>query len=316
MFSNGLGVAASHAVGIRLRMKISDLFASGKRLFSFEFFPPKTETGAANLARTIRDLKELAPDFVSVTYGAGGSTRDRTLDLVTRIQREEGMCAMAHLTAVAASRDEVSAIVDRLVDNGIENMIPLRGDPPTDVQTDVRASVQHADGFAHASDFVAFLRQRFGHRLCLAGAGYPEGHPQSPDLETDMRNLVTKVRAGVDFVITQLFFDNRHYFDFVARARKAGITVPIVPGIMPIADAGQIERITKMCGASLPPLLREELERRRGDAAATMQLGIAQATAQCIGLLAGGAPGIHFYTLNQSPATRMILTALRIANLG
>ena len=293
-------------------MKISDLFASGKRLFSFEFFPPKTEAGAANLARAIHDLRDLCPDFVSVTYGAGGSTRDRTVDLVTRIQHEEGMRAMAHLTAVSASREQVATIVDDLVANGIENMIPLRGDPPADA-TDF---VQPADGFLHASDLVTFIRQRHGKRLCLAGAGYPEGHPQCRDLERDMENLVVKVRAGIDFIITQLFFDNRHYFNFVERARKAGITIPIVPGIMPITDAAQIERITRMCGATVPPLLRAELDRRRDDATATMQLGLAQATAQCIGLLAGGAPGIHFYTLNQSPATRMILTALRIANFG
>jgi len=293
-------------------MKITDLFASGKRLFSFEFFPPKTEAGAANLARSIRDLKELAPDFVSVTYGAGGSTHDRTVDLVTRIQREEGMCAMAHLTAVAATREQISSLVDHLVESGIENMIPLRGDPPADALD----FVQPPGGFLHASDLVAFIRKRHGNRLCLAGAGYPEGHPQCRDLERDMDHLVTKVRAGIDLIITQLFFDNRYYFDFVARARKAGITIPIIPGIMPITDATQIERITRMCGATVPPLLRTELDRRRDDATATMQLGLAQATAQCIGLLAGGAPGVHFYTLNQSPATRMILTALRIANLG
>jgi methylenetetrahydrofolate reductase (NADPH) len=293
-------------------MKISDLFSSGKRVFSFEFFPPTTDAGAANLARSIRDLKELAPDFVSVTYGAGGSTRDRTVDLVTHIQRDEGMCAMAHLTAVAATRNEIAALVDRLVGAGIENMIPLRGDPPADAQD----FVQPASGFLHASDLVAFIRERCGNRLCLAGAGYPEGHPQCPDLDRDMENLVKKVEAGIDFIITQLFFDNRFYFEFVARARKAGITVPIIPGIMPITNAAQIDRITRMCGATLPPLLRAELDRRAGDPAAAMQLGLAQATAQCIGLLASGAPGIHFYTLNQSPATRMILTALRIANLG
>jgi methylenetetrahydrofolate reductase (NADPH) len=293
-------------------MKISDLFSTGKRLFSFEFFPPKTEAGAASLERTIHDLKELAPDFVSVTYGAGGSTRDRTVDLVTRIQRQEGMCAMAHLTAVAATRQEIAALVDRLVTSGVENLIPLRGDPPADTQD----FVQPAGGFLHASEMVAFIRERFGQRICLAGAGYPEGHPQCRDLDRDMANLVKKVEAGIDFIVTQLFFDNRFYFDFVDRARKAGIKIPIVPGIMPITDAAQINRITQMCGATLPPLLRTELDRRASDSAATMQLGLAQATAQCIGLLAGGAPGIHFYTLNQSPATRMILTALRIANLG
>jgi len=303
---------APAALGQSKTMKISDLYASGKRVFSFEFFPPKTESGAAALARAIRDLKELRPDFVSVTYGAGGSTRDRTVDLVTRIQREEGICAMAHLTAVATTRGQMATLIDRLLEAGIENMIPLRGDPPADAQD----FIQPPGGFLYASELVAFIRERHGDRLCLAGAGYPEGHPQCRDLDQDMANLVTKVRAGVDFIITQLFFDNRHYFDFVARARKAGITIPIVPGIMPITDTAQIDRITRMCGATLPPLLRAELDRRKDDPAASMQLGLAQATAQCIGLLAGGAPGIHFYTLNQSPATRMILTALRIANLG
>jgi methylenetetrahydrofolate reductase (NADPH) len=293
-------------------MKISDLFARRKPLFSFEFFPPKTEAGAANLARTIHDLKDLAPDFVSVTYGAGGSTRDRTVDLVTSIQRDEGMRAMAHLTAVAAGRDEIATLVDRLVDAGIQNMIPLRGDPPAGTDGFQPAP----DGFSFASELVAFIRKRHGDRLCLAGAGYPEGHPQCPDLELGIQHLQAKVDAGIDFIITQLFFDNRHYFAFVERARRAGITIPIIPGIMPITDAAQIVRITRMCGATIPPLLVAELERRRDDAAATMQLGLAQATAQCIGLIAGGAPGIHFYTLNQSPATRMILTALRIANLA
>jgi methylenetetrahydrofolate reductase (NADPH) len=220
------------------------------------------------------------------------------------------MRAMAHLTAVGSSRDEIAALVDRLVDAGIVNLIPLRGDPPAGTQT----FVTPPGGFAHASDLVAFIRQRHGKRLCLAGAGYPEGHPETRDLARDMEHLVAKVEAGLDLIITQLFFDNRHYFAFVARARQAGITVPIVPGIMPITDAAQIERITRMCGASIPSLLLAELERRRDDPAAVMQLGLAQATAQCIGLIAGGAPGIHFYTLNQSPATRMILTALRLAN--
>jgi methylenetetrahydrofolate reductase (NADPH) len=288
-------------------MKISELFGKGRPLFSFEFFPPKTEAGVANLERTIGELTDLAPAFVSVTYGAGGSSRDRTLDLVTRMQRDHGMCAMAHLTAIAASRAETAALVTRLVDAGIENLIPLRGDPPAGVENFVRP----ADSFAYASDLVASIRQQYGSRLCLAGAGYPEGHPQCRDLALDMQHLATKVRAGVDFIITQIFFDNRVYFDFVARARAAGITVPIIPGIMPITDVAQIQRMTQMCGASIPAVLRAELERRRTDAVAVTQLGVAQATAQCVDLLLGGAPGVHFYTLNQSPATRMILIALK-----
>ena len=288
-------------------MKISELFGKGHPLFSFEVYPPKTEAGAATLQRTLAELTDLAPDFVSVTYGAGGSNRDHTVELVSRVQHEHGLLAMAHLTGITSGRAEMAALVARLVDAGIENLILLRGDPPAGVDN----FVPPADSFAHASDLVAFIRQRYGDRLCLAGAGYPEGHPQCRDLALDMQHLVTKVRAGVDFIITQLFFDNRFYFDFVARARAAGITVPIVPGIMPITDVAQIQRMTKMCGASVPAVLRAELERRRSDAVAVTQLGVAQATAQCVDLLLGGAPGVHFYTLNQSPATRMILTVLK-----
>jgi methylenetetrahydrofolate reductase (NADPH) len=288
-------------------MKISELFGKGHPLFSFEVYPPKTEAGAATLQRTLAELTDLAPAFVSVTYGAAGSTRDRTVELVSRVQHEHGLLAMAHLTGIASGRAEMAALVARLVDAGIENLILLRGDPPAGVDN----FVPPADSFAHASDLVAFIRQRYGDRLCLAGAGYPEGHPQCRDLALDMQHLATKVRAGVDFIITQIFFNNRFYFDFVARARAAGITVPIIPGIMPITDVAQIQRMTTMCGASVPAVLRAELERRRSDAVAVTQLGVAQATAQCVDLLLGGAPGVHFYTLNQSPATRMILTVLK-----
>jgi methylenetetrahydrofolate reductase (NADPH) len=292
-------------------MKIRDLFQSGRRLFSFEFFPPKTEAGAATLERTIHELADLQPAFVSVTYGAGGTTRDRTVELVTRIQKSDGICAMAHLTCVGANRDEIGGVIDRLIDGGIENIIALRGDAPVGQPFAVPA-----DGFAHASDLISFIRARHDDRICVAAAAYPETHLECRDREQDMRHLVTKVKAGVDFIVTQLFFDNRFYFDFVSRARDAGITVPIVPGIMPIASVAQIERMTKMCGASIPPALFAELDRRRDDPAAALQLGVAQATAQCVDLLEGGAPGIHFYTLNQSPATRMILTALKATRLA
>jgi methylenetetrahydrofolate reductase (NADPH) len=293
-------------------MKIRDLFGSQRRLFSFEFFPPKTDGGVSKLEETIRELADLDPAYVSVTYGAGGSTRDRTVELVTRIQRDARICAMAHLTCSGAGRAAIAEVVDRLVDGGIENIIALRGDPPAGAE---RFEVA-ADGFAHGSDLVRFIRERHGTRLCLAGAGYPEGHPECRDLDRDLRHLLIKVRAGLDFVITQLFFDNRSYFDFVKRARAAGVTIPIVPGIMPISNLAQIQRMSKMCGAAIPPALLAELERRRDDPAAVQQLGVAQATAQCVDLLEGGAPGIHFYTLNQSPATRMILTALKATRLA
>jgi methylenetetrahydrofolate reductase (NADPH) len=293
-------------------MKIRELYAPGRRVFSFEFFPPKTEEGVANLERTVQELHDLGPGFVSVTYGAGGSTRDRTIDLVTRIERRNGLTAMAHLTCAGAGRTEIAGVLDRLLEAGIENVIALRGDPPRG-QTRFETP---ADRFAHASDLVAFIRERYGDRLCLAGACYPEAHVECRDSALDLEHLAIKVRAGVEVLITQLFFDNRCYFDFVKRARAAGITVPIVPGIMPITNLGSVERMVALSGASLPPALKVELDRRREDPAAIMQLGMAQAAAQCVDLLAGGAPGIHFYTLNQSPATRMILTALKSAHLA
>ncbi len=217
-------------------MKISDLFASGKRkLFSFEFFPPKTDAGQQALERTIRELAELAPAFVSVTYGAGGSTRSKTIELVRWIEREAHLTAMAHLTCVGASQEEIGGVVDRLVESGIDNVMVLRGDPPAGQEQFERT----AGGFGYASDLVGFIRKRFGPRLCLGGAGNPEGHVECRDLDQDIMHLKTKVDAGLDFVVTQLFFDNRVYFDFVKRARAAGITVPIVPGLMPIRNVGR-----------------------------------------------------------------------------
>jgi methylenetetrahydrofolate reductase (NADPH) len=294
-------------------VKIADLFkAGGRRVFSFEFFPPKTEAGVASLERTIRELADLAPAFVSVTYGAGGSTRQKTVDLVQWIQREAHITAMAHLTCVGADEKELGGVLDRLTGAGIENIMALRGDPPAGQATFVRTE----GGFAYARDLIAFIRGRCGDRVCVGGACYPEGHVECRDLDRDIMNLKAKVDAGLDFIVTQLFFDNRAYFDFVARARAAGIKVPIVPGIMPIRNLASVERMTKLGGATIPQTLFTELDRCRLDDAAVAALGVAHATAQCVELLHGGAPGIHFYTLNQSPATRVILTALKTARLA
>lgn len=292
-------------------MKISDQFSSSRRLFSFEFFPPKTDAGEAALEKAIGELEDLQPAYISVTYGAGGSTRDRTIDLVSRIQKK-GITAMAHLTCVGATQEEIGAVLDRLSDAGIDNIIALRGDPPSGSET----FEVHQGGFAYAAELVAFIRKSHGNRFSVAAAGYPEGHPECRDLDQDIINLKKKVNAGVNFIVSQLFFDNRHYFEFVARARDVGITVPIVPGIMPILNVGQIERFTKMCGATIPATLQRELDRHRNDPIAAQQLGTAYATAQCVDLLKRGAPGIHFYTLNQSTATRIILTALRATGLA
>ena len=200
-------------------MKISSLFAEGgRKLFSFEFFPPKTDAGQLSLERTIRELSDLQPAFVSVTYGAGGSTRSKTLELVQWIEREARFCAMAHLTCVGATEQEIAGVLDMLVDAGIENVMSLRGDPPAGQEK----FVQTAGGFGFAADLVAFIRKRYGGKLCLGGAGYPEGHPECRDVDQDIRHLKAKVDAGLDFVVTQFFFDNRFYFDFVARARAAG----------------------------------------------------------------------------------------------
>ncbi len=287
-------------------MRIAERLAAGAGpCFSFEFFPPKTEQGVSNLFATLKELAPLGPSFVSVTYGAGGSTRDLTVDLVSRIRRETGIEAMAHLTCVGHSQNELASILDRLKAARIANVLALRGDPPRGEKTFVPAP----DGFRYAFELVRFIRGR-GDGFCLGGACYPEGHIECPSREQDLKNLGEKVTAGAEFLITQLFFDNAFYFDFVERARRAGVTLPIVPGIMPITNAEQIERFTRMCGATVPMRLALEIERIRGDPDAVLQLGVAHATVQCVELLARGAPGIHFYTLNRSTATRMIFAAL------
>ena len=287
-------------------MFIRDLFGNGHPLFSFEFFPPKTPQGEQSLLRAIDHLRELKPGYVSVTYGAGGSTRHKTIELVTRIKHEFGMEAMAHLTCVGHNREEILAILDRLREQGIENVLPLRGDPPQGQKEFTRT----AGGFGFAAELVHFIRSR-GYPFCLGGAGYPEGHIECRDLELDLEHLRQKVAAGIDFIITQLFFDNADYFRFVDRARAVGIRIPIIAGIMPITNVAQIQRFTQLCGAKIPADLEAELLAVQEDEAAVRAVGIAHATRQCRDLLARGAPGIHFYTLNQSPATVAILEQLR-----
>lgn len=286
-------------------MRIRELLTTGRPSFSFEFFPPKDDAGVAQLRASLASLRELRPTFVSVTYGAGGSTRRRTVDLVTRLRDEYGIEAMAHLTCVDASRAELFAVLECLDGSGVENVLALRGDPPEGAER----FVAHPEGFEFASELANFIRRYF--HFCLGGACYPEGHVESPNLEADLLHLKQKIACGCEFLVTQLFFDNQKYFDFVARARARGIGVPIIPGIMPITSVRQIERFTKVCGATIPEVLLTELHRVQDDPDAVLSLGVAQATAQCLELLHRGAPGIHFYTLNKSPATRTILTALQ-----
>jgi methylenetetrahydrofolate reductase (NADPH) len=281
-------------------MRIVDCFGRGRPVISFEFFPPKTDRGFDSLYRTARELKRLEPSFVSVTWGAGGSTRRKTVDIVSRIQREIGITAMAHLTCVCASEADLVAVLDRLETEGIENVLALSGDPPADQPGHDRAN----DAFRYASELVAFIRSRWS--FCLAGGCYPEVHPDAPDAETDLRNLKRKVDAGVELLVSQLFFDNAEFIGFVARARAIGIEVPIVPGIMPVVSTQNIRRIAKLSHARIPEELDRELAKVEGDDERTLSVGIEWATMQCRELLAGGMPGIHFYTLNRSPATRRI----------
>lgn len=287
-------------------MQIRDLIGGNRPVFSFEFFPPKTEQGEQNLYRAIDSLRELQPTFISVTYGAGGSTRDKTVELVCRIKHELGIETMAHLTCVGSDRTEIDLVLQRLRAGGIDNVLALRGDPPADQA----AFVRPANGFGYASELVSFIRAH-GFPFSVGGACYPEGHVECRDLERDLTHLKIKVDAGVDFVITQLFFDNTDYFAFVARARAGGVHVPIIPGIMPITNLAQIERFTSMCGARIPDELRSRLARVRDDDAGVRSVGVEHATQQCRELLERGAPGIHFYTLNQSPATRAIFARLQ-----
>lgn len=287
-------------------MKIRNRLNPSNPCFSFEFFPPKTDEGAANLLKTLGELAPLEPGFVSVTYGAGGSTRDRTLELVSQIKKTTGIEAMAHLTCVGHTREELAEIIHHLLDAGIENILALRGDPPLG-QTTFQSV---PGGFRYAADLVRFIREK-DHTLCVGGACYPEGHVETASRDADLRYLKAKVDAGLDFIITQLFFDNAFYFDFVERARRIGINTPIVPGIMPITNYEQLNRFIRLCGATVPMRLALQLDKVKDNPEAVGQLGVAHATVQCLELLERGAPGIHFYTLNRSTATRMIVSALQ-----
>jgi methylenetetrahydrofolate reductase (NADPH) len=288
-------------------MRIDEILDDTRPCFSFEFFPPKTDDGMENLWRTANELKQDEPAFVSVTYGAGGSTRGRTIDIVKRIKRELGLEAMAHFTCVGATVDELRAVLDEMRDCGIENVLALRGDPPAG-EEEWRAT---EGGLSYSTELIDLIARNYD--FSIGAACFPEVHIHSPNMEQDLRVMKEKAANGARFFITQLFFDNDLYFDFVEKARAAGIDPPIIPGIMPIQAFGQIKRITKMCGSTIPPHLERELTRRQEEADAVRDFGVAYATLQCADLLARGAPGIHFYVLNRSPAARAVLAALRSA---
>ncbi|HEY8467950.1 MAG TPA: methylenetetrahydrofolate reductase [NAD(P)H] [Solirubrobacterales bacterium] len=286
-------------------MRITEAFAKDEPVFSFEFFPPKTPEGVDQLFETIEALKPLEPDFVSVTYGAGGTTRDGTVEIAERIKREEGIETMAHLSCVGETREGLARILDRYAAAGIENVLALRGDPPRG-QKDF---VPFPGGLRSAAELTEFITARWD--FTVGGACFPEVHPEAPSLEDDLKYLKTKVEAGARFLITQLFFDNSVYWNFVERAREMGIHVPIIPGVIPIQSYAQVVRICKLCDASIPPELDAAMKELGGDEEAERLLGVAYAARQCEELLAGGAPGIHFYALNRAPGTRAVLSALR-----
>jgi methylenetetrahydrofolate reductase (NADPH) len=287
-------------------MRINELLGGDEPTFSFEFFPPKTAAGEENFERALQELAPLEPSFVSVTYGAGGTTRDKTVETVRHINEHHGLEAMAHFTCVGATTEELRATLEEIRAAGIDNVLALRGDPPRGQEEWVASE----GGLEYSHQLVSLLRDDYD--FTIAAACFPETHIHATSPEDDLRYLKQKVDAGVDYLITQLFFDNELYFDFVERARAIGITVPIIPGVMPITGYGQIARITSLCGATMPEHVLAELDARQDDAEAVAEFGVSYATMQCADLLAKGAPGIHFCTLNRSPATRAILSALRL----
>jgi methylenetetrahydrofolate reductase (NADH) len=286
-------------------MRIDEMLASARPVFSVEFFPPKTEEGRQTLFETVEVLRKLDPHFFSVTYGAGGATREGTLDTTRAIRDEYGSEAMAHLSCVGETVQSLREIIDRIADAGIENILALRGDPPRG-QKDFE---QPDGGLGSAADLVALISETHP-ELAIGGACFPEVHPEARSLEADLAYLKTKVDNGASFLITQLFFDNHLYFDFVPKARAAGIDVPIIPGIMPMTGFKQIARISELCEATIPAPLGSAMEALEGDERAEFELGVAYATQQCADLLRRGAPGVHLYALNRWPAARAILGAL------
>ncbi len=286
-------------------MKIKDILDSREKTFSFEFFPPKNYSSILELGINIGQLMKLSPSYISVTYGAGGSTQETSFSMIDYINNKIGLVTMAHYTCVNATKEKVLRDIDFFHEKNIENLILLRGDPP-------KGETKFNNGggdFQHASDLIDFVAKQGD--FCIAAAGYPEAHPESETFDKDIEYLKYKVAKGVDFVVTQLFFDNSYYFDFVERARNAGINIPIVPGIMPITNFKQIKKFTQMCGAKIPDLLVQKLEAHHDDFKKTYDIGVDFAIDQCRELLDKGAPGLHFYTLNKSRATVDIFASIK-----
>jgi methylenetetrahydrofolate reductase (NADPH) len=285
-------------------MSFSKLYTDNRRVLSLEFFPPKQQVNVASALELMRGLSDYHPNYMTVTYHPGGGSRGRTREMVSYIHNRLGLPAVAHLTCVGHSKDEIDTILGELEQEGISMILALRGDPPKD-QPDF---VPHPDGFNNARDLISYISQRGG--FSIAAAGYPETHRDAESPEGEIEYLKQKVAAGAEVVLTQLFFDRRYYFDFCERCEKAGIVVPIVPGVMPIANVSQLKRFTLMCGATIPSEIVGRLEKIQDDAAAVEQFGIDFAIELCSDLLAQGAPGLHLYTLNRPKQISALLEAL------
>jgi methylenetetrahydrofolate reductase (NADPH) len=287
-------------------LKIREILKT-KRTISCEFFPPREAEGIPNVLRAIERVSQFSPDFVSVTYGAGGTTRAFTEEITMHVKRETDLEVMAHLTCVAQSKEEIHGVLQRLDQACVDNVIALRGDPPQGQKDFVPVE----GGFQHSTDLIQHIKDNF--QFGIAAACYPEGHTESPDLETDISYAKLKVELGADFLITQLFYDNNDFYDFMDRAEQCGINVPIVPGVLPILSTPQIRRFTSLCGAKIPPELDKQLEKYAEDDASVRELGIEHASRQVRDLWDHGVPGVHFYVLNRSYSVAKILSNLGLA---
>lgn len=285
-------------------MDIRKIFAQSRPVFSFEFFLPKAPEDLSAFIASLDAFKTLNPDFITLTYGAGGSSGERTIEAAGRIKKETGLETVCHLTGLLHSKQEIEEKLSRLKAQGINHIVALRGDIPQGMKM-----APGSRDFPHAKDLIEWIREKNGFQI--AAAGYPETHPEAISPQDDIERLAEKARAGADWIITQLFFDNRHYFDFTKRARAAGVACSLIPGLMPVANFSQLKRFSSLCGASIPKKMERELEKIQGDPEAVIRYGIDWTTRQARELLAAGAPGIHFYTLNRSRSTSEVLKRLR-----